>query len=166
MQDRKIEFRKPTHSDIDAMFELLSDSLSPYAVINSDVLNRNRLILSRDVVSGYVSDNTYFSVIAQIDHIMVGWLSGSSQKKVLLEHKCFSGEFYIEEIVVHPSFRRMGVGLSLLGSIPIDGVKTLVVDTPRINERAIAFYKHTGFEEVLGLPDNFTEAWIRLLRHL
>lgn len=166
MSGGKIQFRKPIYSDVDGMFKLLNDSLSPFTIINENVSGNNQLILSRDVVSEYISDERYFSIIAQIDHAMVGWLSGSGQSEVLLAHKCTEGQFYIEEIVVHPSFRRLGIGISLLNSIPIDGVKALVVDTPRINDSAVAFYKKIGFIEVLGLSDDFTSRWIRLSKSL
>ena len=71
-------------------------------------------------------------------------------------------EFYIEEIVVDPKFRRNGIGSLMLAEIPISNVKSIVVDTPLVNKQAIAFYEKSGFLMNFGLPTEFSRTWIRM----
>ncbi|QRF76485.1 hypothetical protein Thermo_02007 [Thermoplasmatales archaeon] len=50
----------------------------------------------------------------------------------------------------------------LLSKIPMDNLKSIVVDTPLINQHAIAFYEHSGFVKVNGLPERFSKNWTRM----
>ncbi len=54
-----------------------------------------------------------------------------SELKILSEHGCNLGEFYLEEIAVDSAFRRKGVGSSLLSKIPQNNLEAVVVDMPK-----------------------------------
>lgn len=154
--------KKPKGEDIEKMFEILVNSLSQYLRVNDVASKNNRLIVNRDIVEEYVENDDYLCIDALVDSEIAGWLAGSAKSTILLEHGCSSGEFYIEEIVVDSRYRRLGVGSYLLSKIPMDNLKSIVVDTPLINQQAIAFYEHSGFVKVNGLSEEFSKNWTRM----
>ena len=148
--------------DLDRMYSILKSSLSQFLVVNETSSKNNQLIIDKGTVEGYIIDNRYHTIVAEIDSQIVGWLSGSARSEILSEHGCNPGEFYLEEIVVDSAFRRKGVGSSLLSKIPPDNLGAVVVDTPLINEQAIVFYEHNGFLAVGDMPTEFSRNWIRM----
>jgi GNAT superfamily N-acetyltransferase len=122
------------------------------------------LVIDRDVMSDYVSNDAYVCKVAEIGSEIAGWIVGSDNSKVLSEHGCMSGEFYFEEIVVDIPYRKKGIGSYLLRSTTLGNLKTIVVDTPRINKQAIAFYKHNGFALLHVTSEEFSRKWVRMSR--
>ncbi len=160
--DSSLLLRKPVEADIENMFMMLEKSMSPYLTVNNPSSKNLQLILDRNVVKDYVEMDVYLCLVAQINSEIAGWMAGSSKGEILSEHSCSLGEFYIEEIVADPHYRRRGIGSFLLSGIPKDHLKAIVVDTPLINKQAIAFYEKSGFAKVLGLPEEFYEKWTRM----
>ena len=154
--------RKPVEADIESMFVMLEKSLSLYLRVNKSSSKNSQLIIERGIVKDYLNEDIYLCLVAQINSEIAGWMAGSSKSEVLSEHGCSPGEFYIEEIVVDYHYRRRGIGSFLLSGIPKDHLKAVVVDTPRINKQAIAFYEKSGFVKVLGLPEEFYKTWARM----
>jgi ribosomal protein S18 acetylase RimI-like enzyme len=148
--------------DLDRMYSILESSLSQFLVVNETSSKNNQLIINKGTVEGYIIDNRYHTIVAEINSKIVGWLSGSSRSEILSEHGCNLGEFYLEEIVVDSAFRRKGVGSSLLSRISPDNLEAVVIDTPLINEQAIVFYEHNGFLAVGNMPKEFSKNWIRM----
>jgi ribosomal protein S18 acetylase RimI-like enzyme len=66
--------------------------------------------------------------------------------------------------VVDSRYRKLGIGSFLLSKIRMDNLKSIVVDTPLINEQAIAFYEHIGFVKVNGLTEEFSRNWTWMLK--
>ena len=166
MKKSEISLRKPNASDIERMFEMLEKSLSQYLIINRNSSKNNQLVIDKGFVEDYVNNGKYLCLIAEIDSEIVGWLAGSQNKKVLSEHVCSSDEFYIEEIVVDFLYRSRGIGSFLLRNIPLDNLKAIVTDTLKINDKAITFYEHSGFSEVLGMSEEFSKNWVRMSKEV
>ncbi|MCL4337662.1 MAG: GNAT family N-acetyltransferase [Candidatus Thermoplasmatota archaeon] len=160
--DARLLLRKPVDADIENMYVILENSMSPYLSVNSSSPKNLQLIIDRKVVDDYVKKGVYLCLVAEIDSEIAGWLAGSSKSDILSEHGCSSEDFYIEEIVVETQYRRKGIGSLLLSGIPKDHLKAIVVDTPLINKQAIAFYEKSGFVKVLGLPAEFNKTWTRM----
>ena len=160
--DTPVLLKKPKGEDIEKMFEILENSLSQYLRVNDAASKNNRLIVNRYIVVEYVENDDYLCIDALVDSEIAGWLAGSSKSTILLEHGCSLGEFYIEEIVVDSRYRRRGVGSYLLRKIPMDNLKSIVVDTPLIDQQAIAFYEHSGFVKVNSLSEEFSKNWTRM----
>ncbi len=158
--------RKPDEYDIDRMYEILEESLSPFLSVNSDPTNKNKLSIDRASVKDYLRNPPFSCIVAETNSHISGWIAGSSDPAVLSEHSCTGGEFYIEEIVVDANFRGKGIGRILLDSLPLDGLKNIIVDTPLINTNAVAFYEKMGFIRVQGLPQDFSRNWIRLSKKI
>ena len=154
--------RKPVDADIESMYIMLKNSLSPYLTVNNSSSMNLQLIIDRNIVEDYVKRDVYLCLVFEINSEIAGWLAGSSKTEVLSEHSCSLGDFYIEEIVVDFPYRRKGIGSFLLGGIPKKRLKAIVVDTPLINKPAIKFYEKSGFEKVLGLSEEFYKRWIRM----
>ena len=142
--DSSLLLRKPVEADIESMFFIMEKSLSPYLIVNKSSSKNSQLIIKRSVVKAYVNEGIYLCLVAKINSEIAGWMAGSSKSEVLSEHGCSPGEFYIEEIVVDYHYRSRGVGSFLLSGIPMERLKAIVVDTPLINKRAIAFYEKNG----------------------
>ena len=136
--------------------------LSQFLVVNERSSEDNQLNLDKGTLEGYIIDSRYYTIVAKIHSHIVGWLCGSSRPEILSEHGCNPGEFYLEEIAVDSTFRRKGVGSSLLSKIPPDNLEAVVVDTPLINEQAIIFYEHNGFVAVVDMPKEFSNNWVRM----
>ena len=136
--------------------------LRQFLVVNERSSEDNQLNLDKGTLEGYIIDSRYYTIVAKIHSHIVGWLSGSSRPEILSEHGCNPGEFYLEEIAVDSTFRRKGVGSSLLSKIPPDNLEAVVVDTPLINEQAIIFYEHNGFVAVVDMPKEFSNNWVRM----
>lgn len=162
MEKSKVSLREPNPKDLDGMYDILENSLSQYLTVNKGSSKNNQLIIDKNDVKAYVNNDAYLCKIAQIGSDIAGWMAGSCNNKVLSEHRCSSGEFYIEEIVVASHYRRKGVGSFLLSIIPLDKLKAIVVDTPLINKQAIAFYEHRGFVKASGLSEEFSKNWTRM----
>ena len=160
--DSSLLLRKSVEADIESMFVMLEKSLSPYLSVNKSSPKNSQLIIERNIVKDYVNENIYLCLVAEINSEIVGWLAGSNESEVLFEHSCQPGEFYMEEIVVSSQYRRRGIGSFLLSGIPKDHLKAIVVDTPLINKKAIAFYEKSGFVKVLELSEEFNKTWIRM----
>ncbi len=156
--------RKPVKADIERMFVLLENSLGSFLEVNKSSPKNLQLIIEKDSVRSYLNADIYLCLIAEINSEIVGWMAGSSQDDILLEHGCSPGEFYIEEIVVDHRHRSKGIGTTLLGGIPEEHLTALVVDTLQINKNAIAFYEKRGFAKVSGLPEGFNMSWIRMAK--
>ncbi|MHB1440809.1 MAG: GNAT family N-acetyltransferase [Cuniculiplasma sp.] len=155
-------FREPFIGDLDRMYDILESSLSQFLVVNETSSRNNQLVIDKGTVEGYIIDNRYFTIVSEVNSQIVGWLSGSSRSEILSEHGCNPREFYLEEIVVDSAFRRKGVGGSLLSKIPTDDSLAIIVDTPSINQQAVRFYEHAGFVKLTGMPEKFSENWIRM----
>ena len=160
--DAELLLRKPVEADIESMFFIMEKSLSPYLIVNKSSSKNSQLIIKRSVVKAYVNEGIYLCLVAKINSEIAGWMAGSSKSEVLSEHGCSPGEFYIEEIVVDYHYRSRSVGSFLLSGIPMERLKAIVVDTPLINKRAIAFYEKNGFVKVLELPEEFHKTWVRM----
>ena len=160
--DAELFLRNPVEADIESMYIMLENSLSPYLTVNNSSSKNFQLIIDRNIVEDYVKKDVYLCLVAELNSEIAGWLAGSSKTGILSEHGCSLGNFYIEEIVVDPQYRRKGVGSFLLRGIPKDHLKAIVVDTPLINKQAIAFYEKSGFVKVLGLPAEFNKTWTRM----
>ncbi len=154
--------RKPVDADIESMYIMLKNSLSPYLTVNNSSSMNLQLIIDRNIVEDYVKRDVYLCLIAEINSKIAGWLAGSSNIEVLSEHSSSLGDFYIEEIVVDFPYRRKGIGSFLLREITKDRLKAIVIDTPLINKQAIAFYQKMGFVKVLGLSEEFNKTWARM----
>lgn len=109
-------------------------------------------------------NDDYLCIVALVESQIAGWLAGSWKSTILSEHGCSFEEFYIEEIVVDSRYRKLGIGSFLLSKIRMDNLKSIVVDTPLINEQAIAFYEHIGFVKVNGLTEEFSRNWTWMLK--
>ena len=154
--------RKPVEADVESMYIMLENSLSPYLAVNNSSPKNLQLIIEKNIIEDFVNKGVYLCVVAEINSEIAGWLAGSSKIDILSEHGCSMGEFYIEEIVVDSHYRRKGVGSFLLRGIPKDRLKAIVVDTPLSNKQAIAFYEKSGFVKVFGLPEEFYKTWTRM----
>ena len=154
--------RNSSNKDIESMYIMLKNSLSPYLRVNDSSSKNLQLIIDRDIVEDYVNRDVYLCLVVEINSEIAGWLAGSSNTEVLSEHGCSLGDFYIEEIVVDFPYRRKGIGSFLLKGIPTDRLKAIVVDTPLINKPAIKFYEKSGFIKVLGLSEEFYKTWTRM----
>lgn len=166
LKEKEIQFRAPCSADLERMFDILKTSLGEFQSVNDLSPRQYQLIIDRRAVEDYLNSDIYFSLIAVIGSEGVGWLAGSRRTEVTSKHSCTPGEFYIEEILVDALYRRKGIGKLLLNRIPSEGLKTMVVDTPLINERAITFYEHNGFERVQGLPEEYSRYWVRMKKKL
>ena len=164
--DSNLLLRKSVKADIESMFVMLVKSMSPYLSVNKSSPKSSQLIIERNIVKDYVNEDIYMCLVAEINSEIVGWLAGSNKSEVLSEHGCSTEEFYIEEIVVSSHYRRRGIGSFLLSGIPKDHLKAIVVDTPLINKKAIAFYEKSGFVKVLGLSREFNKTWIRMSKNV
>lgn len=162
MMTIELFLRKPVDADVESMYIMLKNSLSPYLRVNDSSSKNLQLIIDRDIVEDYVNRDVYLCLVVEINSEIAGWLAGSSNTEVLSEHGCSLGDFYIEEIVVDFPYRRKGIGSFLLKGIPTDRLKAIVVDTPLINKPAIKFYEKSGFIKVLGLSEEFYKAWTRM----
>ena len=162
MMTTELLLRKPVDADIESMYIMLENSLSPYLTVNDSSSRNLQLIIDRNIVEDYVKRDVYLCLVVEINSEIAGWLAGSSKIEVLSEHSCSLGDFYIEEIVVNSRYRRKGVGILLLREIPKDRLKDIVVDTPLINKQAITFYEKSGFVKVLGLSEEFHKTWTRM----
>ena len=162
MMDAELLLRKLVEADIDSMYIMLENSLSPYLVVNNSSSENNQLIINRNIVENYVKRDVYLCLVADINSEIAGWLAGSSKTEILSEHGCSLGNFYIEEIVVDSHYRRKGIGSFLLRGIPKDQLKALVIDTPLINKQAITFYEKSRFVKVPGLSEEFYKTWTRM----
>lgn len=160
--DTQVLLRKLREEDVEQMFEILENSLSQYLRVNDVASKNNRLIVNRDIVEEYVENDNYLCIDALIDLEIAGWIAGSEKSSILLEHGYSLGEFYVEGIVVDSRYRRRGVGSYLLSKISMYNLKSIVVDTPLINQQAIAFYEHSWFVKVNGLPEEFSKNWTRM----
>ena len=162
MMTTELLLRKPVDADIESMYIMLENSLSPYLTVNDSSSRNLQLIIDRNIVEDYVKRDVYLCLVVEINSEIAGWLAGSSKIEDLSEHSCSLGDFYIEEIVVNSRYRRKGVGSLLLREIPKDRLKDIVVDTPLINKQAITFYEKSGFVKVLGLSEEFHKTWTRM----
>jgi ribosomal protein S18 acetylase RimI-like enzyme len=162
MMTAELLLRKPLEADIESMYIMLKNSLSPYLTVNNYSSKNLQLIIDRNIVEGYAKKDVYLCLVAEINSEIAGWLAGSNKADILSEHSCSLGDFYIEEIVVGSHYRRKGIGSFLLRGIPKDQLKAIVVDTPLINKQAIEFYKKSGFVKVLGLSEEFHRTWTRM----
>ncbi|MCW6168969.1 MAG: GNAT family N-acetyltransferase [Thermoplasmatales archaeon] len=162
MNATKLLLRKPVETDIESMYIMLKNSLSPYLTINNSSSKNAQLIIDKSIGEDYVKKDVYLCLVAEINSIIAGWLAGSGKTDILSEHSCSLGDFYIEEIVVDSHYRRKGVGSFLLRGIPKDRLKDIVVDTPLINKPTIKFYEKSGFVKVLGLSEEFYKTWTRM----
>lgn len=160
----RLLLRKAVEADIESMYAMLENSLSPFLTVNNSSPKNLQLIIEKKIVEDYVNKGVYLCLIAEFNSEIAGWLAGSSKSEILSEHSCSMGEFYIEEILVDPHFRRKGVGSFLLRGIQKDHLKAIVVDTPLINKQAIEFYEKSGFVKVLGLSEEFHKIWTRMLK--
>ncbi len=160
--DAELLLRNPVEADVESMYIMLENSLSPYLTVNNSSSKNLQLIIDRNIVEDYVKKDVYLCLVAEINSEIAGWLAGSSKTGILSEHSCSIGDFYVEEIVVDSQYRRKGVGSFLLRGIPKDQLKAIVVDTPLINKQAIAYYEKSGFAKVLGLSEEFNKAWTRM----
>ena len=93
-------------------------------------------------MSDHVSKDAYVYKVSEFVWEIAGWIVGSDNSKVPYEHECTFGEFYLGEIVVDIPYRKKGISSYLLRSTTEGNLKTIVVDTPRINKQAIAFYNY------------------------
>ena len=125
---------------------------------------KNQLIIDKETVEKYITDDKYYTIVAEINSQIIGWLSKSSRSEILFEHGCYSGEFYLEEIVVDSVFRGKGIGKTLINKVPINNLKTIIVDTPLINHQAVRFYERIGFVKLTGITREFSKNWIRLAK--
>ena len=162
MMTTELLLRKPVDTDVESMYIMLENSLSPYLTVNNSSSRDLQLIIDRNIVEDYVKRDVYLCIVFEINSEIAGWLAGSSNNEVLSEHGCSLGDFYIEEIVVDSRYRRKGIGSFLLRVIPKDQLKAIVVDTPLINKPAIKFYEKSGFVKVLGLSEEFYKTWTRM----
>ena len=160
--DAELLLRKPVEADIESMYVMLENSLSPYLTVNNSSSKNLQLIIDRNIVEDYVKGDAHLCIVAEINSEIAGWLTGSSKTDILSEHSCSLEDFYIEEIVVDCHYRRKGIGSFLLRGIPKDRLKAFVVDTPLINKQAITFYEKSGFVKVLGLSEEFHKTWTRM----
>ena len=125
---------------------------------------KNQLIIDKETVEKYITDDKYYTIVAEINSQIIGWLSKSSRSEILFEHGCYSGEFYLEEIVVDSVFRGKGIGKTLINKVPINNLKTIIVDTPLINHQPVRFYERIGFVKLTGITREFSKNWIRLAK--
>ncbi len=157
-------FRPPRLIDLEQMYNILEGSLGRFLVINERSSLNNRLIIDKGIVEDYITDDRYYTIVAEINSQIVGWMSGSSRSEILCEHGCYQGEFYLEEIVVDSGFRRKSIGKLLINKIPENNFKAIIVDTLLINEQAVRFYERAGFVRLAGMSRDFSENWIRLAK--
>jgi hypothetical protein len=122
------------------------------------------LVIDRDVMSDHVSKDAYVYKVAEFGSEIAGWIVGGDNSKVTSEHGCTFGEFYLEEIVVDIPYRKKGISSYLLRSTTLGNLKTIVVDTPRINKQEIAFYNHNGFALLHVTSEEFSSKWVRMFR--
>ena len=117
-------------------------------------------------MSDYVSNDAYFCKVTEIGSEIAGRIVGSDNSKVPYEYECTFGEFYLEEIVVDIPYRKKGISSYLLRSTTLGNLKTIVVDTPRINKQEIAFYNHNGFVLLHVTSEEFSGKWVRMFRNV
>lgn len=72
-----------------------------------------------------------------------------------------AGEGYIYNVAVKASFRRQGIGLSMLKELIVQaicrGISSLTLEVRRSNEEAIQLYKRLGFAEAGVRKDFYTK---------
>ena len=78
--------RKPVNKDIESMYIMLKNSLSPYLMVNHSSSRNLQLIIDRNIVEAYVKRDVYLCLVAEINSEIAGWLAGSSKTEVLSEH--------------------------------------------------------------------------------
>ena len=92
--DAELFLRNPVEADIESMYIMLENSLSPYLVVNNSSSENNQLIINRNIVENYVKRDVYLCLVADINSEIAGWLAGSSKTEILSEHGCSLGNFY------------------------------------------------------------------------
>lgn len=150
--------------DVDEMYSLMESALAPFRSVNKEASQKNRLIIEKDSVEQYIGDKRYFTVLAESGMEIAGWVAGSKNNYILSEHKCVLGNFYLEEILVKESFRRMEIGRTLLQTVEGYHSGNIVVDTPLINDGAIRFYEKIGFIRQKNMPEEFSRDWVRMVK--
>ena len=93
MMTTELLLRKPIEADIESMYIMLKNSLSPYLTVNNSSSKNLRLIIDRNIVEEYVKRDVYLCLVAQINSEIAGWLAGSSKAGILSEHSCSLGIF-------------------------------------------------------------------------
>lgn len=99
-------------------------------------------ILSYDILSSTLNNDTYYYFVARIDNNIIGYIAA----ELLVDH------FDILAIAVLPSYRRQNIGATLLNKL-IDVCKELNIHDIFLEVRcnnlsAIRFYEKFGFEKI------------------
>ena len=79
---------KPVDADVESMYIMLENSLSPYLTVNNSSSRNFQLIIDRNVVEDYVKRDVYLCLVVEINSEIAGWLAGSSKTEVLSDHSC------------------------------------------------------------------------------
>ena len=91
MMTTELLLRKPVDADIESMYIMLENSLSPYLTVNDSSSRNLQLIIDRNIVEDYVKRDVYLCLVVEINSEIAGWLAGSSKIEVLSEHRLDRG---------------------------------------------------------------------------
>ena len=81
--DAELLLRKPVEADIESMYVMLENSLSPYLTVNNSSSKNLQLIIDRNIVEDYVKGDAHLCIVAEINSEIAGWLTGSSKTDIL-----------------------------------------------------------------------------------
>ena len=125
-QNLGIYIKRITDKEIGSIQQIVDLSFSNYNLGN---------------ISDYINNQQYEALGAYINDILVGFI---------IVQTCLD-QADIILIAVHPEYRNLGIGRTLICSIPINN---LYVEVSEINSGAIEFYKNTGFK-VISSRNNY-----------
>jgi hypothetical protein len=77
MMTTELLLRKPIEADIESMYIMLKNSLSPYLTVNNSSSKNLRLIVDRNIVEEYVKRYVYLCLVAHINSEIAGWLEAA-----------------------------------------------------------------------------------------
>ncbi|WP_076728960.1 GNAT family N-acetyltransferase [Methylobacterium radiotolerans] len=103
-----------------------------------------------DFFSKVLSNKQMRLLIAEIAREAVGYIWFELQERPATPFTNARKRVYIHHVVVSPSYRKIGVGISLLRRVETEaracGITHVALDTWEFNEAAKEFFKHSGFD--------------------
>ena len=80
MMTIELFLRKPVDADVESMYIMLKNSLSPYLRVNDSSSKNLQLIIDRDIVEDYVNRDVYLCLVVEINSEIAGWLEAARLK--------------------------------------------------------------------------------------
>jgi hypothetical protein len=80
MMTIELFLRKLVDADVESMYIMLENSLSPYLTVNNSSSRNFQLIIDRNVVEDYVKRDVYLCLVVEINSEIAGWLEAARLK--------------------------------------------------------------------------------------